>query len=123
MRRESRLTWSSKVITDVSREHVLKLNPAWVGADHIQRSPDDARSKSSGPVEWDLSGIFTMGTYRGDNALRFSGFMVNGRNTTNQPITRVSGHIRSNITNERLPIYVTADGKRGSPEDILGVPP
>jgi hypothetical protein len=122
MRRQGRLTWNSKEMT-VGREYVLKLNPAWVGADYTECSPGDARSKSSGPVEWDLSGIFTMGTYRGDNTLRFSGFMIHGRNTTDRPITQMSGYIRSNITNETLQIYVTADGKRVLPEQTLGIPP
>ena len=75
------------------------------------------------PVKWDLTGIFTMGTYRGDNTVRFSGFMINGRNITNEAITRMSGFIRSNITSKTLPIYVTADGKRLSPDQTHGIPP
>lgn len=40
--------------------------------------------------------------------VRISGFNAQGRNTTADPITELTGYVRSNVTNEEWPIYVGA---------------
>jgi hypothetical protein len=96
----------------------LIIDEAWIYTFPIKDRP-------AGPIQWDFSGIFTMGTYRGDPTLRFSAFMIHGKNVTDHPVMRVSGYIRSNLTNEHLPIYITitANGNRVPPEKIAGIPP
>jgi hypothetical protein len=41
--------------------------------------------------------------------VRITGFAAHGRNTSNDPITELKGFIRSDVTNEELPLYVVAE--------------
>lgn len=50
-------------------------------------------------------------------------FIFYGKNKSQKPITRVSGYLRSNITNETYPIYMTGDGKCVLPNETNGIPP
>jgi hypothetical protein len=78
-------------------------------------------------VQWHFGGFLAMGGYRdgpGESiALRISGFQAQGTNNSDEPITSISGHLRSNLTNETLPLYMIVNGVPVPPGETNGVPP
>lgn len=49
-------------------------------------------------------------------------FQSHGRNNMDGPISRVSGFIRSDVTNAEFPIRFVIGGQRVPPEDTIGIP-
>jgi hypothetical protein len=58
----------------------------------------------------------------GFNDVRVGGFQAQGKNNLGQPINRVSGYIRSDITNQSFPIYLVVDKEPVPPEETYGIP-
>jgi hypothetical protein len=69
----------------------------------------------------------------GDEEVRVSGFAAHGRNTSADPITHFKGYVRSDKTNEELPIYLLAEDQNAPPgafgrniptlaEETFGIP-
>jgi hypothetical protein len=50
-------------------------------------------------------------------------FVFGGRNNSDKPITKASGRVQSNITNEIYPIYFNVDGDLVPPSETNGIPP
>jgi hypothetical protein len=79
------------------------------------------------PVAWEFDSFLGMGGYpvgpRGNIEPRFSDFQAHGTNTSDKPITKITGHIRSNLTNETFPLYLNVNGVRTPPEETHGIPP
>lgn len=49
-------------------------------------------------------------------------FQAHGRNNLDEPISRVSGFVRSDVTNAQFPIRFVIGGQRVPPEDTSGIP-
>jgi hypothetical protein len=49
-------------------------------------------------------------------------FQAHGQNNLNEPIARVSGFVRSDVTNAQFPIRFVLGGQRVPPEDTRGIP-
>ncbi len=51
------------------------------------------------------------------------GFQATGKNNLSEPMVNVSGSIRSDVTNETLPINFVVDATPVAPSETFGVPP
>ncbi len=58
-----------------------------------------------------------------DKINHISNFCILGKNKSNKkPILKVSGHLRSRLTNEIFPIYFNVNGNLVSPQNTNGIP-
>jgi hypothetical protein len=73
-------------------------------------------------IDLDTSGYF-LGMTGDGTKISIRTFQAKGRNKSNRPITKVAGHVRSNLTNETFPLYMNLDGNLVLPEDTNGIPP
>ena len=50
-------------------------------------------------------------------------FQAQGTNIAATPIMKINSYIRSDITNEQIPVYINVRGTRYFPDDTYGIPP
>ncbi len=78
-------------------------------------------------VHWEFGNFLAIGGYpvgpKGSIVPLFSGFQATGTNNSDEPITKVSGYLRSNLTNERFPLCIIVSGKPVLAENTNGIPP
>jgi len=83
---------------------------------------------STGRVVWNFDqtasgqGYFLNMTRLGTDEIRVAGFQAHGKNTSNDPISQFKGYIRSDLTNEELPIYLVAQANEESKSAPLPFP-
>jgi len=70
------------------------------------------------PAKWGFDSFLAMS----GPPLRFSGFQAWGTNVSPSPISRVSGFVRSNLTNETFPLFMVVNGLPLPPDETRGIP-
>lgn len=99
-------------------------------------------TSDTGPIDWNMeltahTGGYFLGMYKQlpNQEIRILGFQAHGKNNSNDPISKFSGYIRSDLTNATLPIYIMAQDEDETkfpvcvprvptrPDETLGIPP
>ncbi len=92
--------------------------------------PAPAAQIQTKPVEaivWDFEDpekpTYFLGLVGGRGDVTFvTSFQAKGKNNTGQPLLRISGFIRSDVTNETFPMFMNKGGHPVPPEATKGVP-
>lgn len=74
-----------------------------------------------GPVRWDYRGFIGLTADDWTN-LRVVGFQAHGRNRTAKPLLKVEGCIRSETTNQEIPLQLNLGGDPVPPERTYAIP-
>jgi hypothetical protein len=105
--------------------------------------PSTAKLQSTGRIAWNIEqaaqggGYFLNMTKLNDHEIRVLGFQAHGKNNSNDPISQISGYIRSDKTNAQRPIYLQAQDQEENkalacfphpwiptlPDQTFGIPP
>jgi hypothetical protein len=111
-------------MTDIGLSPGLLIKAAraiWNGSAFVLRDPYAARRHIQQlkwwGISWDFRGF--LGMHRSGSAPIFiSCVQIFGTNKSKRPVRRIDGHIRSNVTGDRLPL--TMEGMR--PGETNGIP-
>lgn len=77
-----------------------------------------ARQSTQEAIAWDYSGYFLGMSAVGGSNIHISSFQLKGKNISGEPIKQIKGVLRSNVTNEEIPILLESM----PPEETNGIP-